>query len=81
MDSFAFGLKAAARIRADGRFAQFIQDRYASWSTPLGIEVASGKHSLSECAQLASKISRPSLVSGRQEMLEAILNEIILQRV
>ena len=81
MDSFAFGLKAAARIRADGRFAQFIQDRYASWSTPLGIEVASGKYTLSECAQLASKISRPSLVSGRQEMLEAILNEIILQRV
>jgi xylose isomerase len=81
MDSFAFGLKAAARIRADGRFAQFIQDRYASWSTPLGIEVASGKYTLSECAQLASKISQPSLVSGRQEMLEAILNEIILQRV
>ena len=81
MDAFAFGLKAAARIRADGRFARFIQERYASWSTPLGMEIASGKQSLSECAQLASQISRPSLVSGRQEMLEAILNEIILQRV
>ena len=80
MDAFAFGLKAAARIRADGRFARFIQERYASWSTPLGIEIASGKRSLSECAQLASQISQPNLVSGRQEMLEAILNEIILQR-
>lgn len=80
MDTFAFGLKAAARIRADGRLARFIQDRYASWTTPLGIEVASGKRSLSECAQLASQISQPSFVSGRQEMLEAILNEIILQR-
>ncbi len=80
MDAFAFGLKAAARIRADRRFTRFIQDRYASWSTPLGMQVAAGKHSLSECARLASQISQSSLVSGRQEMLEAILNEIILQQ-
>ena len=80
MDAFAFGLKAAARIRADGRLTRFIQERYASWSTPLGIEIATGKRSLMECAQMAEQLSKSTPVSGRQEMLEGILNELILSQ-
>ena len=80
MDAFAFGLKAAARIRCDGRFARFIQERYSSWSTPIGIEIASGKRTLAQCAQMATQLTDSIPASGRQEMLEALLNEIILSQ-
>jgi xylose isomerase len=33
MDAFARGLKIAAAIRADGRLAQLVKSRYASWDT------------------------------------------------
>ncbi len=78
MDAFAFGLKAAVRIRADGRLARFIQERYESWTTPLGIEITTGKRSLAECARMAEQLSVSTLASGRQEMLEGILNELII---
>lgn len=80
MDAFAFGLKAAARIRADGRIMRFVQERYSSWSTPLGIEITTGEKTLAECALMARQISVSTPSSGRQEMLEGILNELILSQ-
>ncbi len=80
MDAFAFGLKAAARIRTDGRLAQFVRERYASWSTALGVEIAAGKLTLTQCAQRAGELTNPTVYSGRQEMLEALLNDVIFAR-
>ncbi len=36
MDAFARGLKIAAAIRKDGRLAEFVRKRYASWDTGIG---------------------------------------------
>ncbi len=80
MDAFAFGLKAADRLRRDGRIAQFVRDRYASWSSELGAEIAAGKLTLAECAKRANELSARAPASGRQEMLEALLNDVIFSQ-
>src|SRR3974377_1170935 len=43
MDAFARGLKIAAAIRADGRLADFVRQRYSSWDSGMGAKIASGK--------------------------------------
>ncbi len=80
MDAFALGLEAATRIRADGRLNDFVRERYASWSTDLGARILAGKVSLSECASEAERRGEVGLHSGRQEMLEAIVNDLILRQ-
>lgn len=78
MDAFALGLKAAARIRADGRLNDFVNNRYASWRTPLGMRIASGGATLGECASEARTLADTTPASGRQEMLEAIVNDMLM---
>jgi xylose isomerase len=79
MDAFARGLKIAAAIRADGRWAQFVKDRYSSWDSGIGADIEAGKAGF---AELESYIlgkggeAAPSK-SGRQEFLENLVNEFI----
>jgi len=40
MDAFARGLKIAAAIRKDGRLADFVKQRYASWDSGIGAKIA-----------------------------------------
>lgn len=77
MDAFARGLKAAAAIRADGRIAEFVKRRYRTWDTDLGLRVASGSSSFKELERVALSSPEPKLDSGRQEWLEAIVQEYI----
>jgi len=78
MDAFARGLKAAAAIRADGRLADIVKKRYASWDTGLGASIEAGKESFASLEKHA--LSQPDPVqhgSGRQELIENIINELI----
>lgn len=78
MDTFARGLKIAANIRADGRLSEFVRERYASWDSSLGRKIEKGRSSLKELEEHTLKIGEvTSLQSGRQELLEAILNDFI----
>ncbi len=77
MDAFARGLKAAAAIRADGRIAEFVRQRYASWNSELGRRIESGDATLEELEKIALHRIEWPLESGRQEMLEHILHELI----
>lgn len=77
MDTFARGLKIAAAIRADGRLAEAMKSRYASWDTGIGASIEAGKESLESLEKYALSNEEPSLSSGRQELLENILNEFI----
>ncbi|MFM2164323.1 MAG: hypothetical protein RL325_760, partial [Planctomycetota bacterium] len=74
MDAFARGLKAAAAIRADGRIAQFVKDRYASWNSELGRRIERGEATLEELEKTALYATSWPVESGRQEMLEHILH-------
>jgi xylose isomerase len=78
MDAFARGLKIAAAIRADGRLAELVKNRYASWDSGIGASIEAGKEDFSSLEKHA--MSRPDPVqytSGRQELLENIVNELI----
>ncbi len=78
MDAFARGLKIAAAIRADGALANFLQDRYRSWETGVGQEIEAGRHSLETLeAYMLQKGNPAPNHSGRQEMLENLINQFL----
>ncbi|MBQ5318519.1 MAG: xylose isomerase [Oscillospiraceae bacterium] len=79
MDTFALGLKIAQKMIDDGRIDKFVADRYASWSTGIGADIISGKATMADLEKYALEKGEvvDSLSSGRQEMLESILNNIM----
>ena len=78
MDAFARGLKIASAIRNDGRLADFVKERYASWDQGIGRDIENGKFGLKELeAYVLKKGEADANTSGRQEMLENIINEFI----
>jgi xylose isomerase len=79
MDAFAAGLKVAAAIRADGRLAAFVRDRYASWQGELGQRILSRGVDLAELHRLAHESGPVEPASGRQEMLEDIVNQVTIR--
>ena len=78
MDTLARGLKIAAAIRADGAFDAFIKDRYRSWDSGIGAAIESGQVDTKslEAYILERGEIRPNQ-SGRQEMLEHLINRYI----
>ncbi len=78
MDAFARGLKIAAAIRKDGRLAKFVQKRYASWDTGIGAKIEKGQVDFRALeTYMLAKGEAARCVSGRQEMLENLINEFI----
>ena len=78
MDPFARGLKIAAAIRADGRLAEFVRNRYRSWDTGIGKKIESGKASFKTLETFMLKKGEVTKnESGRQEFLENLINEFI----
>ncbi|MHB8061417.1 MAG: xylose isomerase [Ruminiclostridium sp.] len=77
MDSFALGLRMAAKIIEDGRLDSFVQDRYSSYKSGIGADIVSGKSTLESLESYAMKLKEVKIPSGRQEFLENILNGIL----
>jgi xylose isomerase len=78
MDAFARGLKIAAAIRKDGRLAEFVKQRYASWDSGIGAKIESGKVNLKQIeAYILKQGEVAPNTSGRQEFLENLINEFI----
>ena len=77
MDAFARGLKIAHAIREDGRLAKFVDERYSSFDSGIGAKVEAGECSFEDLAAFAAGNGEPSLASGRQEMLENLVNEFL----
>ncbi|MBQ7009811.1 MAG: xylose isomerase [Ruminococcus sp.] len=79
MDAFALGLRIAYKMIEDGRIDNFVSDRYASWSTGIGADIINGKVSFEDLEKyaLAKGEVVDSLSSGRQEMLESVMNNIM----
>ena len=79
MDTFALGFKAAKAVIADGRLDKFVDDRYASWKSGIGADIIAGKVGMADLEKYALEKGEvtASLTSGRQEMLEAIVNNIL----
>ena len=78
MDTFARGLKIAAAIRKDGRLDEFVKNRYRSWDTGIGAKIEQGKAGFKDLeAYILEKGDIEPNESGRQEFLEALINEFI----
>ncbi len=77
MDAFARGLKVAAKLIDDGRIPAQIATRYASWDSDLGRRIELGQATMAELEALAHQKNVAEVPSGRQEMLENVLNELI----
>ena len=79
MDSFAYGLIKAAALIEDGRIEGFVKEKYASFESELGQKIRKGEATLEELAARAAELKGVKApLSGRQEYLEGILNNIIL---
>lgn len=79
MDTFAKGLISAQKLIEDGRIDFFVTERYSSFKKGIGKDIISGKTTLNSLEEYALKMGEvTSNESGRQEMLESILNGIIL---
>src|SRR4051812_33977668 len=78
MDAFAVGLKLAAQIRKDNALKDILKQRYASWDTGIGANVESGAAKFEELeAYMLEKGDAAPNSSGRQEMLENLINRYV----
>jgi xylose isomerase len=77
MDSFALGLRKADKLIRDGRIDGFIQERYASYNNGMGKKIVDGTTNFEELYTYALAHADIQVDSGRQEYLEAIMNEVL----
>jgi xylose isomerase len=78
MDAFAQGLKIAARIRKDGVLRDFVRRRYASWDASVGKQIEAGQAHFEDLERyVLDKGQITPNVSGRQELLENIVNRYL----
>lgn len=77
MDTFAHGLKVAAALLEDRVLEDFKAKRYASYQEGIGKDIIDGKVGFKELEAFALSNGVTKNTSGRQEMLESILNQYI----
>jgi xylose isomerase len=78
MDAFARGLKIAAKMKADGVLTEFVKKRYASWDSGIGAKIEAGQASFEDLEKyMLEKGNAEKNVSGRQEMLENVVNRYL----
>jgi len=78
MDSFARGLKAAQKMLEDGILEEFISERYKSYDKGIGKKIMDRKVDFKSLEKYALGLKDIKNSSGRQEYLESLLNEYIL---
>ncbi len=81
MDAFALGLINAYKLIEDGRIDEFVENRYASYNSGIGLDIVNGTATLESLSDYALSLSddvKPE--SGRQEYLESIVNSVIFSK-
>ena len=78
LDTLAQALLVAADMIERGRLAEMRETRYAGWGEALGKAILDGSETLASLeAKVASGEIDPRPVSGRQELLENVVNQSI----
>lgn len=77
MDTFAKGLLVANNLLEDGVLEDFVAERYSSYNTGIGKEIVEGTTDFEALAVYALEHSDIKNTSGRQEMLEDVVNRYI----
>ena len=79
MDTFAQGLKIAYKLYEDRVLEDFIEKSYESYKSGIGKDIVEGRVGFDELSKYAENLAEIKNTSGRQEMLESILNNYILE--
>jgi len=77
MDTFARALIIADKILTESDYLKLRKERYASFDSSKGAEFESGKLQLEDLYNIAKAAGEPRQVSGKQEMLEQLINSYI----
>jgi xylose isomerase len=77
MDTFAHSLIIAEKILKESDYLKMKADRYASFLTRKGSEFSKGKLTLTDLYNYAKENGEPKQISGKQEMIEQLLNSYI----
>jgi len=77
MDVFARALVIADKILQHGEYSKLRKERYASYDSGKGAEFEAGKLSLTDLRDYAAANGEPSIISGKQEYLENLINRFI----
>lgn len=77
MDVFARSLVIADKILTDSDYLKMRANRYASYNSGKGAEFEAGKLSLTDLYAIAKEVGEPKQISGKQEMLEQLINNYI----
>ena len=77
MDVFARALITADSILQQSDYKKVRADRYSSFDSGKGKDFETGKLSLEELRSLALENGEPSMISGKQEFLENLINRYI----
>lgn len=79
MDAYAAGLRIASKLLEDGVFENNLKDRYNSYNKGIGKQIVSNEVGFKELEKyVLNKKNLDENESGKQELLEAILNQYIL---
>ncbi|MEM8684016.1 MAG: xylose isomerase [Pseudomonadota bacterium] len=79
MDAFARGLVIAERILADARSSELRYGRYTSFDSGSGSAFENGELDLGALREHAAAGSEPEQISGRQELMENLINDHIMR--
>jgi len=78
MDTCARALLIAADMLEDGKLQAFVSERYAGWDGGLGKDILGGGLSLADLSdRVVGSAIEPKPRSGRQEMLENLVNRYL----
>ncbi|HEX2934412.1 MAG TPA: xylose isomerase [Bacteroidales bacterium] len=80
MDTFAYALIIAEKIINESDYLTLRKDRYASYSLDKGLEFHKGKLTLPDLYNYAKQNGEPKPISGKQEMIEQLINSYIYSR-
>ena len=79
MDAFARGLLIADRVLADPRMAELRYGRYDSFDSGDGRRFENGELSLADLRDIAAASGEPEQKSGKQELVENLINDCIVK--
>ncbi|MBL0309771.1 MAG: xylose isomerase [Bacteroidetes bacterium] len=77
MDIFARALLIAHEILEKSDYKKNRRERYASFDTDTGFQFSKGKLSLEQLRDLAIQSGEPKQISGKQELMENLINRYI----
>jgi len=77
MDAFARGLLVASRLLEESPLPSLRRDRYRSFTEGDGLRFSRGELGLVELAKLAQNNENLPLISGKQELIENLINQYL----